>query len=1409
MPDQVVATINFKTTGAGGVINQTKKISGTIDEVVASLRTMSKTSAGGFGREARAKIKAFTDELIRTAAASDRVQGSLSGIGKGFVGAGKLSGRATGRVRGFRTIRSPQRIANQIAAEQRRIFTQTRKILRSLFRRTRRQMLLQASQQVGEQRRLTMQSTRILERRNQEILSQLEEDGGEHEQLTEKMGRAITEAFEETVDSLKRNLNVDKTVLREKMRAERAQAKTARRQQGGGFGFGGALGAVLPAAGFGAIQLGTTIEQIFANRRIEGTLQAAFSGIASTFSALLGETIGQIAADIAKAIGGIFEITINALTLQFRLLGIAFGGALKGIGITLIGALGVALTPAGIGIPILIGAIIAAVTALSSVIREIFNEIGSIIKIAFSTITGIVSAGLRTIFAITKGILGAFVAVWKGAWTAITSVTKGAIETIKASLTGLGGFMRIAISEFAKLEEFSTRAFTEVIDIADKTGTLPSDFARIITQVQATFGTTFEDAFKSVFDAVSSGFRSVKEAAEIANFAGKLALGSESDLATATNTLITAVQNYGLETLSLAEASRILSAATTLGRANLQEFAPALKSVAGLAARLNISFRDVAGSIALFTRFFGRGSAQTSARFLNRLIEAIALPSSRARKSFEEIGIEVKESGDLMRDFVNIVEQLSKISLENLRKVAPTIQARRGLIAFTADPSLFRKIRDEIAGLEKFFEKSFKLVQATIAVSGRRIAAITRGIFAGIGRAILLPLAPFIKKFTDVFSTLVIFSKKEFKQLQKNFKAFDRFLRPLFTAIFNPLLDGIRLLRRLMFDVDVGELFNLDVIMMVKEAITGIVRNIILLPKFLDDAFGLTTRISSAFSGIWKLIKNIVKVISSKTLLSDILAQMNALKIQVAFVKNAFVEIFGDRDKRTKFIFNFERDLRDLFANTSIDFGKFLLVAVKLVGSFITIIFGRKLQRAAKNFAAFLLDGLADVIEIFAKAMDRVIFGIAKKLSLAFTDPVEFLRLTLAGFKFSLVPGDVIAQSLREAAAELRGIKIAAPVFENVIFKGVVFGLTKKERVRVGGTFAVGPQDVGGKNLRFILNEFVKNITPKKLAQLGIPNVVTLEQFGKEPVRFVTGIENLSQLLSGGLPQLGTLQKGEERIALRPRQFLIEMLRTALALPGAPLKVSEEFFAKAFAEDVKRRGGFIGTAGGRNVKVTENEALQAGRSIFKDARKLFDRVATIVRDVSAGRGLISKFAKFTTGATFKRATFAQRAGFLTGLVEELDDLNARDNAIKNFQASNLFQTGAKSFGNEVTRFGKILDRIFGRVEANAPRAVRQRMTEKREERRRQFDVTVGRFAETAKASAAVAVDVATATLLPAVPAVAGRSLVDAVVKGFNGALGLLRELKDAKTFSEASKLVPEVPGTPLIAGFIPPTVFDP
>lgn len=257
----------------------------------------------------------------------------------------------------------------------------------------------------------------------------------------------------------------------------------------------------------------------------------------------------------------------------------------------------------------------------------------------------------------------------------------------------------------------------EVKDLARETGRSPQDLAEALYFLR------------------SSGLEGTEamEALEASARGAAIGLGDTAVVADAASS---AVNAYGSENLTAAEAVDQLAAAVAAGKGEAAAFAPQIGQLLPLAKALGVEFSEVAGAMAYFTQT-GTPAAQ-AATMVQGVLQKLVAPSQQAKEAFEDYGITLGQlqatvSNKGLLAGIELLNEKVGGNREVLAKIFDDVEGRNAVFGFLNDAEGAAEVLDQVANSAETVNEAFARVQGTDefkaqqAIVDLQVAAIELG----------------------------------------------------------------------------------------------------------------------------------------------------------------------------------------------------------------------------------------------------------------------------------------------------------------------------------------------------------------------------------------------------------------------------------------------------------------------------------------------------------------------------------------------------------------------------------------------------------------------------------------------------------------------------------------------------------
>ena len=250
------------------------------------------------------------------------------------------------------------------------------------------------------------------------------------------------------------------------------------------------------------------------------------------------------------------------------------------------------------------------------------------------------------------------------------------------------------------------------------------------------------DALYFITSAGIKGQRALEVLRESAESAAA-GLGETKVVADALTSILNA---YGQGTYSAAKANDILVATVREGKAEAEQFAPAIGKVLPIAAAFGASFEDVSAGVAALTR--GGASAGTSAIYLRQVLSQLLKPSKAAAETMHAAGTSAEELRDkIQKDgLLNALSYLNtklggtdtQVASEGLTKVFGNVRALTAVFSLLG-PNLEsnRQIFENLNNATGDADLAFQAYTKTADYKFKKAAAESQAALIRLGDAIM------------------------------------------------------------------------------------------------------------------------------------------------------------------------------------------------------------------------------------------------------------------------------------------------------------------------------------------------------------------------------------------------------------------------------------------------------------------------------------------------------------------------------------------------------------------------------------------------------------------------------------------------------------------------------------------------
>lgn len=323
----------------------------------------------------------------------------------------------------------------------------------------------------------------------------------------------------------------------------------------------------------------------------------------------------------------------------------------------------------------------------------------------------------------TVGTLYAQLQLVTTAFDSALSAAGGKLKTFGQSLVNTGRDIMLLTAPLAAVGGGAIKAgmnfdsaFAKIEGLVGVTG---NDLAMLKTRVMDLAGQTAKsptELAEALYYLTSSGL-SAAEAGDVLEVSAKAAaagLGTTQDVAKAVAFALNAYRDVNL---TAAQATDVLTAAVKYGTIEADELAPVLGRLLPIASDLDISYNQVAGTLAVMSRT-GLDAAEASTS-LSSIFSNLLKPSKAARDVLSSVGLSMAELREVAAREPDGVIQVYRLLNETLNDeqfsvVVPNVRALRGAMNFLSqDAGLVDEVMRGVADSAGATDHAFGIVAET------------------------------------------------------------------------------------------------------------------------------------------------------------------------------------------------------------------------------------------------------------------------------------------------------------------------------------------------------------------------------------------------------------------------------------------------------------------------------------------------------------------------------------------------------------------------------------------------------------------------------------------------------------------------------------------------------------------------
>jgi len=299
----------------------------------------------------------------------------------------------------------------------------------------------------------------------------------------------------------------------------------------------------------------------------------------------------------------------------------------------------------------------------------------------------------------------------------ISSLSKGLqdaqkkIQKVSATFTRAGTKLTASIT--APLMALGTAAVNvsqqfeqSMANAASVAGATGDDFARMTALAREMGSKTVfsaSQAADALYYMASAGYK-VDQMADSIQATLNLASATQSDLAFTTDTVISTLNQFGLEANQAERVTNVFAAAIGNSMANMEKLSNSMSYVGPVANSLGYSIEETTGALSvLYNAGYDGSTAGTS---LRQSLVALMNPTSAALDVFKELGLTYEEVNPATNDLATIIDRLGAAGMDTSQAMK-VFGARAGpgmLALLSAGGDAVRDMTESITGTNKATE---------------------------------------------------------------------------------------------------------------------------------------------------------------------------------------------------------------------------------------------------------------------------------------------------------------------------------------------------------------------------------------------------------------------------------------------------------------------------------------------------------------------------------------------------------------------------------------------------------------------------------------------------------------------------------------------------------------------------------
>ncbi len=360
---------------------------------------------------------------------------------------------------------------------------------------------------------------------------------------------------------------------------------------------------------------------------------------------------------------------------------------------------------------------------------------------------------------------------------------------VAGAIIGIGQTVRQLAGEIKELALTFQTNMTKIVALVGVPREQVEAWKNDLRSLAPVVGKTLGELSEGLFFVTSAGFRG-SDAIDVLTQSAKASTAGLGEIKSIADLVTSAVNAYGIENLSAADATDILVSAVREGKAEAPDFAASLGQVLPVASNMGVEFHEVAAAIASMTRT-GSNAAEATTQ-LRAIMTGLLKPTSEAEKALAAMGTSSSELRRILREdgllaaLAEIKELTEEYGEEVLSTVFPNVRALAGamdLLGGNADATagIFDSLKNSTGATETAFEETIKDVEVLGDRVRTRLAVAFESLASKTLPAVAGALGVFDKILAGITGTTEN-ARSQMTQLERRYQALQTLLDPSATS---------------------------------------------------------------------------------------------------------------------------------------------------------------------------------------------------------------------------------------------------------------------------------------------------------------------------------------------------------------------------------------------------------------------------------------------------------------------------------------------------------------------------------------------------------------------------------------------------------------------------------------------------